>query len=65
LIVFAFVVGFNSLGLMMDAALYSVGFITVTEFCRKNPWLTGIIISINAIGLIGLGLHFSNLNGEE
>jgi len=64
LILFVSVCFLNVAGLSLDAVLASIGAKTVTDFARKNQWLAAIVILINAIGLIGLVLHFADVNGE-
>ena len=60
LIVFSIVIGLNAAGLGLDAALFQQGFPTITDIARRNPWLTTIIILVNALGLVGLVVHLSN-----
>jgi hypothetical protein len=53
-------VGLNAAGLALDAALYTAGLPTVSQFSTKNPWAAALIIALNILGVIGLAMHFSN-----
>jgi hypothetical protein len=60
ILLFAAVVGLNVAGLMIDAALYSTGAPTVSEWLRRNQWAVAIVMALNGAGLLGLAMHFSN-----
>lgn len=60
IVLFASVTGLNAAGLMLDAALFAARLPTISEWARRNPWFVAIIIIINAAGVFGLALHFSD-----
>jgi len=59
LVLFAAVVGLNCAGLALDAALYTEGLRTVTQFARGHAWAAAAILVLNGAGVFGLLLHFA------
>jgi hypothetical protein len=44
--------------LLIDFALLKAHCVTITEFARRNEWCAFLILSVEVIGLVGLGYHF-------
>ena len=60
LLIFGLVVSLNTVGLTLDASLALNNLPTVTDWARVNPWIATAILAINATGLVGLAIHFTN-----
>lgn len=46
--------------LVVDFALLKLHLPTITEYARRNTWLTFVILGLEAIGLFGLAVHLAS-----
>lgn len=60
---FVAVVCLNVIGLSCDEVLLKLGLPTVTDFCRRNVWLSAVIVGMNFAGTLGLWYHLTAKNG--
>lgn len=41
-----------------DLHRYLTNQVTVTAYCRANPWLAWILLTLIEMGVVGLAIHF-------
>lgn len=55
----------NICGLVLDLFLWRFGYVTITDFARRNWLASAMILQLQGFGVVGLGVHLSrSFNGH-